>query len=125
MDCSTPDFLVLHYLRGLLKLKLIESVMPSNHLFLGHPRLSFPASGFFSNEPALHIRWPLYWSFSFRISSSSKYSGLISYKIQKIVFFPSNILSSFLIIYFPENIYFTFFAYKYIPLKGLPWWLSQ
>ena len=59
--------------------------MPSNHLILCHPLLllpsSFPRIRVFSNEPALHIRWPKYWSFSFSISPSNKYSGLISYKI--------------------------------------------
>ena len=71
--------------RSLLKLMSIESVMPSNHLILCHPLL-LPPSIFhsirvFSNESVLHIRWPKYWSFSFSISPSNKYSGLISLKI--------------------------------------------
>ena len=63
----------------------IESVMPSNHLILCHPFLLppsiFPSIRVFSNESLLHIRWPKYWSFSFSISPSNKYSGLISFKI--------------------------------------------
>ena len=61
----------------------IESVMPSNHLILCHPLLLlpsiFPSHRVFSNESALHIRWPKYWSFRFSISLSNKYSGLISF----------------------------------------------
>ena len=67
---------------SLLKFKSIESVMPSNHLILCHPLLLppsiFPSSRVFSNESVLHIRWPKYWSFSFKISPSNEYSGLIS-----------------------------------------------
>ena len=60
----------------------IELVIPSNHLILSHPLLLppsiFPSIRVLSNESVLHIRWPKYWSFSFSISSSSEYSGLIS-----------------------------------------------
>ena len=70
---------------SLLKFMSIESVMSSNHLVLCHPlRLlpsTFPASRSFSNELALPIRWPKYWSFSFSISPSNEYSGLISLRI--------------------------------------------
>ena len=63
----------------------IESVMQSNHLILCHPLLLlpsiFPSIRVFSNESALHIRWPKYWSFSFSISLSNEYSGLISFRI--------------------------------------------
>ena len=63
----------------------IESVMPSNHLVLCCPRLLppsiIPSIGVFSNESVLHIRWPKCWSFSFRISPSNEYSGLISFRI--------------------------------------------
>ena len=62
----------------------IESVMPSNHLILWCPLLGpsvFPSIRVFSNESVLHIRWPNYWSFSFSISPSSEYSGLISFRI--------------------------------------------
>ena len=69
--------------RSLLKLMSIESVMPSNHLILCHPLLLlpsiFPSIRVFSNESALHIRWPKYWSFS--ISPSNEYSELISFKM--------------------------------------------
>ena len=71
--------------RSLLKLMSIESVMPSNHLILCHPLLlphsSFPSIRVFSNESALSIRWPKYWSFSFNISPSSEHSGLISFRM--------------------------------------------
>ena len=69
----------------LLKLMSIESVMPSNHLILCCPLLLlpsiFPSIRIFSRESALHIRWPKYWSFSFSISPSNEYSGLISFRI--------------------------------------------
>ena len=71
--------------RTLLKLKSIESVMPSNHLILCRPLLLapsiFPSIRIFSNESVLHIRWPKYWNFSFSISPSNEYSGLISFRI--------------------------------------------
>ena len=70
---------------SLPKLTSIESVMPSNHIILCHPLLLlpfvFPSIRIFSNEPAFHIRWPKYWSFSFSISPSEEYSGLISFRI--------------------------------------------
>ena len=68
--------------RSLLKLMSIELVMPSNHLchLLLLPSI-FPSIRFFSNESVLHIRWPKYWSFSFSISPSNEYSGLISFRI--------------------------------------------
>ena len=70
---------------SLPKFMSIESVMPSNHLILCCPflllPLIFPSIRVFSNESALHIRWPKYWSFSFRISSYNEYSGLISFRI--------------------------------------------
>ena len=68
-----------------LKLMSIELVMPFNHLILCRPLLSspsiFPSIGVFSNESALHIRWPKYWSFSFSISPSNEHLGLISFKM--------------------------------------------
>ena len=71
--------------RGLLKLMSIELVMPSNHLILYHPLLLllsiFPSIRVFSKESVLCIRWPKYWSFSFSISLSNEYSGLISFRI--------------------------------------------
>ena len=70
---------------SLLKLISIEPVMPSNHLILCHPLLLlpsvFPSIRVFSNELALRIRWPKYWSFSFSISPSNEYSGLISFRM--------------------------------------------
>ena len=71
--------------QSLLKLMSIELVMPSNYLILCHPLLllpsTFPNIRVFSNELALHIGWPKYWSFSFSISPSSEYSGLVSFRI--------------------------------------------
>ena len=71
--------------QSLLKLMSIESVMPSNHLVLCRPLLLlpsiFPSIRVFSNQLALHIRWPENWSFSFNISPSNEYSGLISFKM--------------------------------------------
>ena len=69
---------------SLLKLMSIELVIPSNHLMLCPPFLLppsvFPSIRVFSNESVLHIRWPKYWSFSFSISPSNEYSGLISFR---------------------------------------------
>ena len=74
-----------HISWSLLKLMSIESVMPSHHLILCHPLhllpSIFPSIRFFSNELVLCIRWPKYWSFSFSISPSNEYSGLISIRI--------------------------------------------
>ena len=71
--------------QSLLKLMSTESVMPSNHLILSHPLLLmpsiFPSISVFSNESALCIRWPKYWSFSFNISLSNEHSGLISFRM--------------------------------------------
>ena len=70
---------------SLLKLMSIESVLPSNHLILCRPLLLlpsiFPSIRVFPNESILHIRWPKYWSFSFNISPSNEYSGLISFRM--------------------------------------------
>ena len=71
--------------QSLLKLTSIESVMPSNHLILSCPLLLllsvFPSIRVFSNESGLPTRWPMHWSFSFSISPSNEYSGLISFRI--------------------------------------------
>ena len=79
VDCSTPGF------PSMLKLMSIESVMPSNHLVLCHPLLLLPtifsSIRVFSNKSVLCIRWPEYWSFSFSLSPSNEYSGLISFRI--------------------------------------------
>ena len=70
---------------SLLKLMFIELVMPSNHLILCHPLCLlasiFPSIRIFSSESAIHKKWPKYWSFSFIISPSNEYSGLISFRI--------------------------------------------
>ena len=80
MDCSMLGFPVLHH----LKLMSIESMIPSNHLILCRPLLLLPSIPpsirVFSNESALCIGWPKYWSFSFSISPSNEYSGLISFR---------------------------------------------
>ena len=85
MDCSTPIFLSFTISRNLLKLRSIKSMMPSNHLILCRPLLLlpsiFPSIRIFSNESALHIRWPKYWSFSFNISPSNEHPGLISFRM--------------------------------------------
>ena len=82
MECSTPA-LPVHY--QLLKLVSIESVMPSNHLTLCRPLFLppsiLPSIGVFSNESALRIRWPEYWSFSFNISPSNEHPRLISFRM--------------------------------------------
>ena len=85
MDCSTPGSLSNTNSWSLLKLMSIESVMPSNHLILCRPLLLlpsiFPSIRGFSNESVLRIRWPKYWSFSFTISPSNEYWGLISFRM--------------------------------------------
>ena len=84
MNCSRPGLLSVTNSQCPPKLMSIKSVMPSNHLILCHPLLLpsiFPSIRVFSNESALHIRWPKYWSFSFNISPSNEYSGLISFRI--------------------------------------------
>ena len=81
--CQTSLFITSS--QSLLKLMCIESVMPSNHLILCHslllPPSMFPSIRVFSHESVLHIWWPKHWSFSFNISPSNEYSGLISFKI--------------------------------------------
>ena len=85
MDHSTPGLLSITKSQSLPKPMSIESVMPSNHLILCHPLLLlpsvFPSISVFSNESALHIRWPKYWSFSFNISPSNEHSGLMSFRM--------------------------------------------
>ena len=85
MDCdiqSSQSFIIS---QSLLKLMSIELVMPSNHLILCRPLLLlpsiFPSIRVFSNESALHVRWPKYWSFSLNISPSNEYSGLIFFRL--------------------------------------------
>ena len=83
-DCSMPGFCVLHHLPEVVQTCVTESVMPFNHLVLCYPLLFlnsiFPSMRVFSNESALHVRCPKYWSLSFSISPSSEHSGLISFR---------------------------------------------
>ena len=85
MDHSFQASLSITKSWSLPKLMSIELVMPSNHLILCRPLLLlpsiFPSIRVFSNESALHIRWPKYWSFSFNISPSNEHSGLISFRM--------------------------------------------
>ena len=83
---------------SLCKLMFFESVMPSNHLILCHlpPASVFSSIRVFSNESALCIRWPKYWSFSFSIYPSSEYSGLISFRIDWFDFAVQGTLKSLL-----------------------------
>ena len=84
MDCSMPGLPVPHHLPEFSKFMFIALVMPSSHLILQRPLLLrpsiFPSIRHFSSKSSVHIRWPKYWSFS--ISPSSEYSGLISVKIE-------------------------------------------
>ena len=83
MDCSQASLsFIISW--SLLKLMSIELVMPSNHFIFCHPFLLpsiFPSIRVRCNESALHSRWPKYWSFTFSISSSNEYAGLISFRI--------------------------------------------
>ena len=85
MDSSRPGFPVHHQLPAFTQTHVIELVMPSNHLILCRPLLLppsiFPSIRVFSNESQLHIRWLKFWGFSFNISLSSEYSGLISFRM--------------------------------------------
>ena len=85
MDCSMPGFLFHHQLPEFTQTHVHESLMPHNHLILCHPLLLppsiFPRIRVFSNESALRIRSPKYWSFSFSISPSNEYLGLISFRM--------------------------------------------
>ena len=84
MDHACQTSLCITNSWSLLKLLSIESVMPSNHLIFCCPLLLpsiFPSIRVFFNESVLHIRWPKYWGFSFSISPSKEYSGLISFRM--------------------------------------------
>ena len=85
MNRSTPGLPVQHQLSEFTQTHVHWIVMPSNYLILCHPLLLlppiFPSIGDFSNESALHIRWPEYWSFRFSISPSNEYSGLMSFRM--------------------------------------------
>ena len=85
MNHSTPGLPVHHHSWSSPKLMSIELVMPSNHFILCHPLFLppsiFPSIRVFSNESALCIRWPKYWSFSFNIRPSNEHPGLISFRM--------------------------------------------
>ena len=87
MDCSTPGFPVFHSLSEFIQIHVhwVSDAIQPSHLLSPTPLSScpqpFPVSGSFSNELALRIRWPKYWNFSFSISPSNEYSGLISFRI--------------------------------------------
>ena len=85
MDCSTPGFPVLHYLLEFAQTHVhwVDDAIQPSHLLspASSPALYFPSIRVFSNESALHIRLPKYWSFSFSISPTNEYSGLISFRI--------------------------------------------
>ena len=97
MDCSTPGFPVHHQLLELAQLMSIELVIPSNHLILCCPLLLLPSIFAsirdFSNESVLQIRWPKSWSFSFSISPSNEYAGLILLGLNGLIFLKSKGLS--------------------------------
>ena len=83
MNCNKPDFPLLYYLLEFAQIH-VHWVMPSNHFILCHPLLLpsvFPSIRVFSNESALRIRWPKYWSFSLSISLSNEYLGLNAFRI--------------------------------------------
>ena len=87
MDCNMPGFPVHHQLPELAQTHVHQSVMPSNRLILCHPLLLpsvFPSIRVFSSESVLRIRWPKNWSFSFSISPSSEYSGLIHFRTDQL-----------------------------------------
>ena len=85
MNHSMPGLPIHHQLPESTQTHSTQSVMPSNHLILCHPLLLLspipPSIRVFSNESALHIRWPMYWSFSFNISPSNEHPGLISFRM--------------------------------------------
>ena len=97
MDCSTPGLPVPHYLPEFAQVHVHESVMPSNHVIHSHPLLLLssiiPSIRVFSKESALIIRWPKYRSFSFSISPSNEYSGLVSLGLTGLIFLLSKGLS--------------------------------
>ena len=90
MDCSTPGLPVHHQLPEFTQTHVHQVVMPSSSLILCHPLLLLPSIfssiRVFSNESALHIRWPKYWSFSFNISPSNEHTGPISFRMDWVDF---------------------------------------
>jgi len=83
MDCSTPGFPVLHHLPGFAQThvhRVSDAIQPSHPLSSPSLPSIFPSIRVFSSESVLHIRWPKYWSFSFSVSPSSEYLGLIAFR---------------------------------------------
>ena len=83
MDCSTPGFPVLHHLPGFAQThvhRVSDAIQPSHPLSSPSLPSIFPSIRVFSSESVLHIRWPKYWSFSFSVSPSNEYSGLIAFR---------------------------------------------
>ena len=97
MNHSTPGLPVYHHSQSPSKPMSIESAMPSKHLILGHPLLLlpsiFPSISVFSNESALCVRWPKYWSFSFNITPSNEHPGLIAFRMDWLISLQSKGLS--------------------------------
>ena len=137
MNCSTPGFPVLHHLPEFAQTHDLESVMPSNRLILCHSLLLrpsiFPSIRVFSKESALCIRWPKYWSFSFSISPSNEYLGLISFRFDWFDliavqgfwdFFFRNVLTILgsLNFYMNSRINLSIFTKKLYPLGCLDQW---
>ena len=111
IDSSMPGFLSITNSQSLLKLMSIDLMMPTNRLILCCPLLLlptiFPSIRVFSNKSFVHIRWPKYWSFSFIISPSSEYSGLISFRIDWFDFLAvQGTLKSFLQHYISKALFF-------------------
>ena len=104
--------------RSLLKLISIELVMPSNHLILCHPLLLssvFPSIRVCSNEAVLRMRWPKYWSFSFSISPSNEFSGLISFRMDWLDLLAGSTRSLFCLgacLFFHQSHYFLWQYYE-------------
>ena len=109
MNCSTPSRPVHHQILEFTQIMSIELVMPSSHLILCRPLLLlpsiFPSIRVFSNESALCMTWPEYWSFSFNISPSNEHSGLISFRMDWLDWL--NMLSRLFITYLPRSQFFT------------------
>ena len=88
VDCSTPGSSVLHCLLEFAQIHVLWLVMLSSHFILCHPLLLllsiFPSIRVFSGEAVLHIKWPKFWSFSFGISPSNEFSGLVSFRIERL-----------------------------------------
>ena len=114
MECDTAGLSVHQQLLEFTQTHVPQVVMPSNHLILWRPLLLlpsiFPSIRVFSNESALLIRWPKYWSFSFSISPSSEHPGLISFKMDWLILLQSKGLSRV----FSNATYFLVFTYIFI-----------